>query len=175
MGARRAPAGETAANEPAADRQVNSAPSLEAHSEVMAGGHISVVPDMPGVDLKPDPMAARSSQEFVMKMRELRIWAGKPPLRRMAALADGAFAHTTLSAALNSPDLPSLDLVVAFARVCGCTEAEVARWATSWRSIALRMNKARGGNTSTSSTRAPEAREDRARSFRAGRNVMWLD
>jgi hypothetical protein len=130
------------------------------------GGRISVVPDVPGVDLKPDPMAARNGGEFVNLMHQLRIWVGNPSLRTLAAKAKGEFAASTLSGALNSVELPSYKLAITFVRACGCTEEEVARWATSWRSIALGEHAAGGRQVETSITKAARLLDDNERAFR---------
>jgi len=102
------------------------------------GGKVLAIPDVPGVNLKPDPTTARSSAEFVGLMRELRIWAGQPSLRTLAGRAPAKLPISSLSIALKSTELPRLDLVLAFIRACGCTEDDASRWATAWRMIALR-------------------------------------
>jgi hypothetical protein len=101
------------------------------------------IPDAPGIDLKPDPMAAATGAELVAMMRQLRLWAGQPTLRQISARAEKRLAISTLSVTLRSANLPPFELVVTFAQACGCAEDEVCRWATAWRSIALREESAR--------------------------------
>jgi hypothetical protein len=101
------------------------------------GGNVLAIPDVPGVNLKPDPTTAHSGAEFVGLMRQLRIWAGQPSLRMLAGRAPAKLPISSLSIALKSTELPRLDLVLTFIRACGCTEDDASRWATAWRMIAL--------------------------------------
>ena len=135
----------------------------------------AAVPDAPGVDLKPDPMTACTGAEFVKMMGQLRVWAGSPSLRVIAAHSQQGLAPSTLSVALRSAQLPTFNLAVTFARACGCTEDEVSRWATAWRTIAL---TAEGVHRSGTTSGAPEDkgyRRDLESRFRRPDDWGWIE
>jgi hypothetical protein len=69
-----------------------------------------VVPDMPGLDLCPDPSGVRTAAELMGVLRAYRTWAGQPSYRFMAGViknqGDQSYAPSTLHAALSRNDLP---------------------------------------------------------------------
>jgi hypothetical protein len=104
----------------------------------------------------PDPRSARTPEEFIQRMSELRRWAGNPSLRMLRRLAGStttaagetidALPESTTSYLLNGrslPRLPRLEFVEAF--VAACLHArhhhddevlqETERWRNAWRCI----------------------------------------
>ena len=63
-----------------------------------------VVPDIPGMNLCPDPSTERSSTEH---LRMYRIWAGKPSYRVMEHQCGRRFAASTIHSALNGSNCPA--------------------------------------------------------------------
>jgi tetratricopeptide (TPR) repeat protein len=98
----------------------------------------------------PDPRTASGPVEFVERLRELRLWAGQPPLRRLRQLggttvdASGveidALPVSTTSYVLRGDRLPRMEFVRAYvaaclrARQCGGPEFAdyVERWHEGW-------------------------------------------
>jgi hypothetical protein len=104
----------------------------------------------------PDPRSARTPEEFVARMTELRRWAGNPSLRMLRRLAGttttaagetvDALPESTTSYLLNGRSLPRpprLEFVEAFVAACLNARAhpaaevaqETARWRDAWRSL----------------------------------------
>jgi hypothetical protein len=104
----------------------------------------------------PDPRSARTPEQFVRRMTELRRWAGNPSLRMLRRLAGttttaagdtvDALPESTTSYLLNGRSLPRpprLEFVEAF--VAACLDArhhprdeiarETERWREAWRSL----------------------------------------
>ena len=54
-----------------------------------------------GYNLKPNPLLASTSAEFVTALRRYRAWAGNISFRQMAERAHYAVAHSTMCVALN--------------------------------------------------------------------------
>jgi hypothetical protein len=96
-----------------------------------------VVPDMPGMDLCPDPLLARTSGEYLAELRRYRIWAGQPSYR-MACRTGHQFAATTLCAALTGTMLPSLAKVIVIIEGCCGTAEHQQAFATAWRRLSMR-------------------------------------
>ncbi|MFD6096712.1 hypothetical protein ACFVWN_02190 [Nocardiopsis flavescens] len=91
--------------------------------------------DVPGYRFKPDPLEAKTVEEFVEAMRRYRHWAGKPSYREMARRI-GAGSAAGFCEALNRTDrLPSYALLNAFVVSLGGTQEDFQRWATAWRSL----------------------------------------
>ncbi|MEV4619899.1 ATP-binding protein [Asanoa sp. NPDC049573] len=87
------------------------------------------------VTAPPDPTGVDSVDGFIRELRLLKIWAGDPPLRRLAR--DSGLARSTLGDLL-SPHrtrLPSLDLVLRYVHVCGVTGERAAAWRSAWREV----------------------------------------
>jgi hypothetical protein len=95
-----------------------------------------VIPDLPGCDLRPDPLTAKTPPELVDVLRRYRIWAGEPSFREMAAAVQGV-AASTLCSALGRDALPSFDVVIAVVIGCGGSDEDLQRFATAWRRIRL--------------------------------------
>ncbi|MQA86647.1 MAG: tetratricopeptide repeat protein [Streptosporangiales bacterium] len=105
----------------------------------------------------PDPAAASTSGEFVALLNDLRVWAGRPSLRRLQQLGGRTVAVSgdevdALPASSTSyvlrghglPRLPRMGFVEAYVAAClaaggltaGDIEAQVERWRSVWRSLA---------------------------------------
>ncbi|GAB2452163.1 hypothetical protein [Streptosporangium sandarakinum] len=98
----------------------------------------TAIADAPGHDCKPNPLDARSQEEFVDTMRRYRIWAGNPSLREMARRCGQQFSHATFRNVLNAQTVPlRLDMVEAFVAALGGTAEDKIRWATAWRSFTV--------------------------------------
>ncbi|MFV2198476.1 hypothetical protein [Nocardiopsis sp. LOL_012] len=94
----------------------------------------TVVPDLPGYDMKPDPMTATTPAEFVEVMRRYREWAGSPSYRQMAERG-GLYSAATFCDALKSDRRPRYTLLNAFVVACGGSEEDWQRWLTAWRRL----------------------------------------
>ncbi|WP_327009766.1 helix-turn-helix domain-containing protein [Dactylosporangium sp. NBC_01737] len=70
-------------------------------------------------------------------MRQLKIWAGDPPVRELAKRL--GVAPSTLSDLLRKTDkLPNFESLCDFLTGCGVTDANVVReWLFAWRRIKL--------------------------------------
>jgi len=93
------------------------------------------VRDVPGFDLKPNPLAARTSLEYVAALRKYWEWCGRPSYRVMASQARNKVAHSTLWKALNRDDLPDMGVVLAIITGCGGSTADRECFVTAWRQI----------------------------------------
>lgn len=108
-----------------------------------------------------DP-AAGPVEQFARQLRDLRVRAGRPAYRRLAAVAH--YSHTTLSRAAAGHQLPTLPVVLAFAVACGGDPQE---WTERWQAAASRQPAAgrpghRRGSPAAASMRARiQAHEDR--------------
>jgi hypothetical protein len=91
--------------------------------------------DAAGYNLKPDPLTAETSAELVARLREYREWSGEPPFRKMAEQARQKVAHSTIFTALNSNDLPRLEVVMAIIAGCGGGIDDQRAFVTAWRRI----------------------------------------
>jgi hypothetical protein len=91
--------------------------------------------DIWGFNLKPDPLTATTSAEFIDALRHYRAWAGNTPFRQMAARAHQAVAHSTMWVALNSSDLPALKVVVAIVVGCGGDAGDQGKFVAAWRRV----------------------------------------
>lgn len=94
-----------------------------------------------------------SSDDFVRRLRDLRLWVGQPSLRRLQQLAGKAQAangdeidalpRSTVSNILRGTRVPRSDFVEAFVSAClkhrGSAESEIAvaveEWLTVWRQL----------------------------------------
>jgi tetratricopeptide (TPR) repeat protein len=106
---------------------------------------------------EPDPAAARTPEEFVACLRELRTWTGQPSLRRLQRLGGqvesvggdevDALPASTVSHVLTGKGLPALprmafvdSFVTACLTACDMPDDEVAsrlaRWRAAWRALA---------------------------------------
>jgi tetratricopeptide (TPR) repeat protein len=119
--------------------------------------HAVTAPDPSAHLSPPDPAAARTPQEFVAALNDLRLWAGNPSLRRLRQLGGripttagdmvDALPAATTSRLLRGgslPGLPRMTFVRAYVMAC-CkfcvqppefAERQVATWLAAWRRLA---------------------------------------
>lgn len=79
--------------------------------------------------------------ELASQLRKLRAAAGEPTYRSMAAQTH--YAATTLSRAAAGSGLPSLNVVLAYARACGGDHAE---WTNRWERASAALEPPRKGS-----------------------------
>jgi hypothetical protein len=116
----------------------------------------SVIPDMPGFSLCPDPATVQTPAEFMDCLRRYRIWSGKMSYREMERKCGRRFAASTICTALQGDELPSFDMVLAVVVACGGGEEHQLSFLAAWRSIQLHQDAGQ----------AP-ARPQRSRALRA--------
>jgi hypothetical protein len=105
---------------------------IDPESSTAAAAGDSVVPD------RPNPRLVRTIPQLVEEMNRLRIWHGRPSLRRLALGSGHAFGSSTLAEALHHRDrLPSFGLLTAFVQACGEPPDLVEEWKNAWRRIEL--------------------------------------
>ncbi|WP_433696827.1 hypothetical protein [Nocardiopsis sp. CA-288880] len=92
------------------------------------------VPDLPGHDLKPDPLLAATPAEFIETMRRYRRWAGEPSFREMNRRVEFCSA-AAFCATLRGDQLPKYSVLNAFVVACGGSEEDFQRWVTAWRRL----------------------------------------
>jgi hypothetical protein len=80
---------------------------------------------------------AQTAGDLVAALREFRGWAGSPPFRKMASHARYNLARTTMWNALNSNELPKLDVVMAIIQGCGGSQEDLRIFSTAHRRINL--------------------------------------
>jgi hypothetical protein len=134
------------------DEARRHAPTLAQYS----GKPGSVMPDMPGFNLCPDPGTVQTPAEFMDCLRRYRIWAGKISYREMERKCGRRFAASTICTALQGDELPSFDLVLAIVVACGGGEDHQLSFLSAWRSIQLEQDASQ-----------PSARPQRSRALRA--------
>lgn len=93
--------------------------------------------DPPGYDLKPDPLTATTAAQFCDCLRDYRVWAGEPSLRRMAHACRQRVSAATLQRVLAGSVLPGLEQVLAVIEGCGGSIADQERFMEGWRRIRL--------------------------------------
>lgn len=95
------------------------------------------IPDVPGMELCPDPRDTATPAEFLDCLRNYRIWAGKPSFRVMERRCDRRYAASTLCTALRAGTMPTLEMVLTVVTVCGGGEEHQQEFATAWRRLAI--------------------------------------
>jgi tetratricopeptide (TPR) repeat protein/transcriptional regulator with XRE-family HTH domain len=96
-----------------------------------------LVHDAAGYNLRPDPLDARTSAEFIACLRAYRAWCGQPSFRAIAAQSRFAVSHATIRTALGSDKLPGLTKVLAIVAGCGGGAEDQQRFASAWRRIVM--------------------------------------
>ena len=107
--------------------------------------------------MAPTAVDVRDATEYVERLGRLRVWAGRPSFRRLAALAGTTTTSSghvvdrlppsTVSDTLNGkrlPGLPRMELVAAFVAACleachlpaGMVDRTVEQWLGEWRRLA---------------------------------------
>jgi hypothetical protein len=95
----------------------------------------SQVADASGIDLKPDPLTARTPAEYIVRLRQYKAWSGDPSWRKMASRAGQAVVHSTMHAAMNGTTLPRFEVVRAIITGCGGNDEDLRAFATAWRRL----------------------------------------
>ena len=96
-----------------------------------------VIPDVPGVNLCPDPDVARTPAEFMDTLRRYWIWSGKPSYRSMARQGGRQFAASTIFTAMKADRLPSFDMVQVIVVACGGSEEHQRSFRLAWRRLQM--------------------------------------
>ncbi|WP_068929355.1 helix-turn-helix domain-containing protein [Planobispora rosea] len=101
------------------------------HGELPAGKVLSQVGGP-----APLPVTAESPADFMDCLLRVKIWAGNPSVRTLAARADMP-ASTLHDFLHHSPStVPSLDMVITFLGACGIDDAQVVgEWIYTWRRL----------------------------------------
>ena len=99
------------------------------------GPEVSTVGDADGLDLRPDPLSARTDDELLDVLRRYRRWAGEPSYRVMSARNGGIPAAATICTVLTGHRPPKLDMVLAIVAGCGGGDEDQRRFASAWRAI----------------------------------------
>lgn len=105
---------------------------------------VSAIPDVPGYQLRPDPLNAKTPAEFVGALARLRQWAGEPPFREMERRCGHEVASATICTALGSDKLPSQRVVLAIVTACGGDEDQKRSFITAWRQLAMAREPGQG-------------------------------
>jgi len=134
------------------DRAQRQSPNLAQYS----GKPGSVIPDMPGFSLCPDPATVQTPAEFMDCLRRYRIWSGKISYREMERKCGRRFAASTICTAMQCDELPGFDMVLAIVVACGGGEEHQLSFLSAWRSIQLQHDAGQ-----------PPARSQRSRALRA--------
>jgi hypothetical protein len=90
---------------------------------------------------QPDPLAARTANQYVRQLRALRAWAGQPGHWEITRRPGGrSLPSSTMYDALHPHRirLPSLTAVQVIVTACTTTAAEAEEWITAWRIIRIR-------------------------------------
>jgi hypothetical protein len=103
------------------------------HRSLVGGGQ--QISDASGYDLKPDPLTATTTAQFIKTLWQYKVWSGDPSWRKMAAQAGQTVVHSTMHAAMHGDALPKLDVVKAIITGCGGGEDDLRTFATAWRRI----------------------------------------
>lgn len=95
------------------------------------------ISDAFGDNLKPSPVAATTSTEFMDALRQYRAWSGDPSWRVIKKRSGHVFVHSTMWNAMNGDTLPKLEVVQAIVIGCGGGEEDLSSFVQAWRRIAL--------------------------------------
>lgn len=118
--------------------ELNHGPAGQSRYPVAAA---PVVPDIPGLDLCPDPASVQTPAQFMNALRTYRLWAGNPSYRVMEHIISQQcpqkYGSSTLHTALKSDALPSLQLVRAVLTACGARPAQVGHFVSAWRRLTM--------------------------------------
>jgi hypothetical protein len=95
------------------------------------------LPDVNGIDLKPDTSKITTIAELAKGLRELRMWAGNPSLRDLSSRCKyGMPSHSTFATLFKGEHLPTLDLVLICVAALGL-EKDTQLWTSAWRRVAV--------------------------------------
>jgi DNA-binding SARP family transcriptional activator len=100
---------------------------------------LGAVPDVPGFDLCPDPLTARTAADLVTALSRFRVWAGEPSFEEMKRLAEPKASAAAMCTALGNSKLPSLRIVLAIVTGCGGTPQHQQAFTSAWRQIRMKQ------------------------------------
>ena len=103
-----------------------------------APASVGMIPDAPGYDLRPDPLAGTTVADFIGALNQLRQWAGNPSYRKLEGQCGRAVASATICTALTGDELPTLPTVVAIVAACGGGEEQERAFSTAWRKLEIK-------------------------------------
>ncbi|MBR8742223.1 hypothetical protein [Nocardiopsis sp. MG754419] len=90
----------------------------------------------PEPEQRPNPMDARTPDEFLLTMRLYLVWAGDWSYLELEYKCGGVVSAETFRRALEGTNLPGYVFLMAFVTACvGTDEGERLRWATSWHRL----------------------------------------
>lgn len=120
-----------------------SAGSVQADPAESRGAPVptSVIPDAPGHMLCPDPLKAKTAEEFVNTLNKFRAWAGNPSFRIMQKRCNDAAAASTICLALQATKLPSLKVTLAIVTACDDNTEKQQAFVTAWRAIQMKQGR----------------------------------
>lgn len=90
-----------------------------------------------------DPFTPTTSAQFVAALRQYRASTGSTPFRQMAIQARHVVPHSAMCVALNSTQLPPLNVVLAIVIGCGGSNSDLERFTTAWHCLAEADHKRR--------------------------------
>jgi hypothetical protein len=112
-------------------------------------------PDSGPLDLRPDPLTARTPAEFMQLLMAFRIWRGNRSLRQIAEGSGNKISASTVRNVLTRGELPErLEILDAIVYGCGGTEDDRAEYAFAWRRLTM-GGKAKLGNPAYQATERP--------------------
>lgn len=102
-----------------------------------------LVEDTAGQEGKPDPLEARSQEEFGAALRTFWRWTGEYSPRQLSTWSRetpyGSVSHTTLNNLLAEAPRKRPPMKLRYVQLiiscCGGDETEIQRWSTAWRRL----------------------------------------
>lgn len=89
------------------------------------------------MDMRPDPLKARTPAELIKALAEFRQWAGGPSFQAIAEGCGQLVSASTLHRTLTGTALPSQKIVTALIIGCGGNEEDRQLFTTALRMIEL--------------------------------------
>lgn len=121
---------------PRRGRPARRVPTESGGALVVTGDNNTINVAATWAPLPPDPTGTATPEQFIERLRLLRIWAGDPSLRELEEAGRGELRRSTVSDMFKRTNrLPKRDLVRAFVLACGAG-SEWPRWNLAWQNIA---------------------------------------
>jgi DNA-binding SARP family transcriptional activator len=98
--------------------------------------------DPPGRILFPDPLEARTPDQFLRALSSYRAWSGAPSLRKIERACGHEISIATMSSSLRGAKLPPLRTVQAIVRGCGGTPQHIQRFTDAWQMLRISPDSA---------------------------------
>jgi hypothetical protein len=109
------------------------------------------------LELKPDPLGARTAAEFTRVLRQYRAWSGMT-YREIEARAGNDMVHSTIWTAMHGSALPSLDVVQAVLTGCGGSQDDLTAFTTAWRRVSTATGRDPASGTGFQAVPVPARR-----------------